>query len=97
MEKVAEDSIPVLMPSMPADREDFNEYSKPTLVVSERDLANFKPVVTATFIGMALVPYLSDRNSELINTYTLVYICTKYYYNYYKINENSKSSQCIGS
>ena len=69
------------MPSMPADREDFNEYSKPTLVVSELDLANFKPVVTVTvtFIGMS-VPCLSDRNSELINTYTLVCIRNKYFY-----------------
>ena len=47
------DSMPALMPSMPADREDFNEYSKPTLVVSELDLVNFNPVVTSTVTGMS--------------------------------------------
>ena len=54
------DSIPAVMPSMPADKEDFNEYSSPTLVVRELERVNFNPVVTLTSIGMSLVPFLNE-------------------------------------
>ena len=57
--------IPALMPSMPADKRDFNEYSNPTFVVSDCELVNFAPVVILNSFVMSLVPCLQMKNKNI--------------------------------
>lgn len=51
---------------MPADKEDFNEYSNPNFVVSDCELVNFTPVVILTSLVMSLVPCLDEKQEEKI-------------------------------